>query len=164
VEQGVIVEVLWKCFFHTKTKSGIRNRAFDTYLEALLLREFAQFVEDKRPIQLQHSGCVMATAHGNSVQKYAATLRNVKLTAEMLNADRFKAKSVGRDQLKDQEWTADNIKTELTEIQCHILPVFMSYLYFTFKRIIGLIYFPHPSRPVLGPIQPKGRKAAEEWP
>ena len=92
MEQGVIVQVLWKWFFHTTTNIGIRNRAFDTYLEALLFRRFAQFVQDRRPIQLQNRGSVMATAHGNSVQKYTTTLWNVKFTAEMLNADRFEAK------------------------------------------------------------------------
>jgi len=73
-------------------------------------------------------------------------------------------KIVRRDQLIDQEWTADNNKIDLKEIQCHTLPVFMFCVYFTFGKVVGFIYFPHPSRPVLGPIQPKGGKAAGAWP
>jgi hypothetical protein len=71
-----------------------------TLVEALLFRHFAQFAEDKRPIQLQNSGSVMAIAHGNSVQKYTKTLWNVKSTAEMLSAADLRRKSVRRNQLK----------------------------------------------------------------
>jgi len=54
-------------------------------------------------------------------------------------------KSVRRDQLKDQEWNADNIKIGLTDIQCHTLPVFVFCLYFTLQKVRGLIYLLHPS-------------------
>jgi hypothetical protein len=56
------------------------------------------------------------------------------------------------------------LKPTLQEYECHTLPVFVFCVYFTFQRVIGLIYFPHPSRPVLGPTQSKGRKEAEAWP
>jgi hypothetical protein len=39
--------------------------------------------------------------------------------------------------LIDQEWTADYIKIDLKEKQCHTLPVFVFCVYFTFQTVKG---------------------------
>jgi hypothetical protein len=79
-----------------------------------IFRSFtAQFVEDKRPIQLQNSGSVMATAHGNSL----AEIHNYFVESHIHG--RFQAKKCEKRPVKADSHIACHAHAVPMPLPCH---------------------------------------------